>query len=93
MKYESTIQIWKPIVAENLENKIKKIQVGQWVECHPREKHPSRFVGFLGSVIWLVHWQGDATSTNEKFKDSVKAFKKGRTEKRWNKERKSFYGF
>jgi|TARA_R110000824_G_scaffold238409_2_gene427192 hypothetical protein len=78
MKYEPTIQIWKPIVAEQLENKIKKMQVGQWVECHHNKKHPSRFVGFLGSVIWLVHWQGDATTTNKKFKKAVAASKNRR---------------
>ena len=79
MKYQSTIQIWKPTVTEHLENKVEKIQVGQWVECHPNAKHPSRFVGFLRNrVIWLVHWQGDATTTNKKFKKSVEYAKNRR---------------
>lgn len=75
MKYLPTIKIWEKGVLDQIENGAFKIQKGQWVQCNSRDKHSSRFVGFLNTSIWLTHWQGNPTETNKKFLDAVKSEK------------------
>jgi len=75
MKYISTLDLWNSQIQEAIERGQIKLQRGQWLRCGPNNKR-CRFVGVSHSnSIWVTHWQGSGTATNQKFLDAVSCFR------------------
>ena len=74
MKYLPTLNIWKPSIHNAIRNGQIKLQRGQWLRCGSSGKR-CRFVGFLNDrSLWVTHWQGSSTATNNHFLNCVDAY-------------------
>mgnify|MGYP001284670062 CR=1 FL=1 len=73
MRFTKTLDLWAPGIQESIQSGEIKLQRGQWCRCGTQGTR-CRYVGQLGRGLWVTHWQGSPTATNDKFIDAVQAF-------------------
>ena len=79
MMYLPELNLWDRAISSAIRNGQIKLQPGQWLRCGAKNQQnkPCRFVRLTqAKTLWVVHWQGSAKATNEKFLDAARVNRK-----------------
>lgn len=72
MKYLKTLNIWDAGIQNAIVTGQIKILPGQWLTCGTGNAKKCRFVRIgSGKTLHVIHWQGSAKATAQKFKNAI----------------------